>query len=258
MIDLHSHILPRLDDGADDLLASLAMARAAAEDGVRTVVATPHVSPEYPTSPRSIESAAVRVNAALEREEIPLEVLTGAEIAPSQLFELDDDALRPLRLGEGPYLLVESPYTRAAGFLENQLFELQVRGFQVLMAHPERSPSLQGDLDRVQALVERGVLMSVTAGSALGLFGGTVLDHTRALIERGLVHVISSDGHDLRRRSPELTEGARAAATMAGDPAALEYWTESAPRSILDGAPVSAPPVAKPSGRLRGLLRRGS
>ncbi len=142
MVDLHSHILPGLDDGAPDVEASVALARAAVAAGTTTLVATPHVSLTYDTRPDAVSSGIEALGARLADERIPLELVAGAEIAVPRLSELDGDALGALAIGDGPYLLVESPYS-ASPFLEETVFGLMTRGFKPILAHPERCALFQ-------------------------------------------------------------------------------------------------------------------
>jgi protein-tyrosine phosphatase len=118
VIDLHCHVLPGIDDGPDTLDDSLALCRAAAAAGTRTVVATPHVSWDWPNvTSRVVADGVARVNEALEAEGVDLEVRPGAEVAMTRAGDLEDSELVALRLGGGPYLLVECPFSpAAAGF----------------------------------------------------------------------------------------------------------------------------------------------
>ena len=145
MVDLHSHILPGVDDGAPDLETSVAMARTAAADGIRIMVATPHVSFEYPLDPMEVGRLVGELNLELARREVPVAVLPGGEIALTRLAALEAPSLRMLSLGAGPYLLVETPYAGAAPFLEDALFDLDLRGFRTILAHPERCVMFQVD-----------------------------------------------------------------------------------------------------------------
>jgi protein-tyrosine phosphatase len=210
VIDLHCHILPGLDDGPPDLDASVALALLASADGTRTIVATPHVREDYPFAIEEIARLTVQVNERLAAEGVALKVEAGAEVAISRLSQLDDDTLAKVCLGDATNaMLVESPYQQATDTLEDALFNLQLRGFKPVLAHPERSPSFMSNPDRLAKLVERGMLCSVTSASMAGRFGRTVQRFTRTLFERGLVHDVASDAHDIRRRAPGLTAGFR-------------------------------------------------
>ncbi len=257
MIDLHSHILHGLDDGAEDLAASLALARAAVADGTRKMVATPHVDNKHEFDLEDIFPRVGELNAALAREEVALAVLPGAEIAIARLAELETGQLERLCLGGGTCLLVESPYSSTAPFLEDALFEAQVRGFMPVLAHPERSPVLQKDVDRARRLVERGILLSVDVGSLAGRFGSTVRSAAVELMREELVHNIASDAHDLTRRPPGFSEAFEDAEDeLPGIGAQMGWYVDEAPAAILLGQPLPERPEPLRPRRSR-LLRFG-
>ena len=257
MIDLHCHILPGVDDGAPDLATSVEMARVAAADGVDTMVATPHIREDHPFDRASIPALVAEVNAALEAAGVGVRVLPGGELAVSEVLELGDDELSALSLGGGGWVLVESPYTHAADMLENNLFDLQLRGFGVILAHPERSPSLMSDPDRLARMVERGILCSVTAGSMEGRFGRTVRRAAVEMLKRGLVHDVASDAHDPDGRTPALGRGFEA---LSGDLPWLagqrDWMTRAVPEALLAGAAPPPAPERAGGGRLRRIFGR--
>jgi protein-tyrosine phosphatase len=255
VIDLHCHLLPGIDDGAPDLAASVAMARAAVDGGVEAIVATPHVSGAFPNDPRTFTALRDQVQAALDDGGVPLRVHTGAEIAVTRLDSLDDEALGRCAIGDGRYLLLEPPLNAPAPFLEQLTIAIARRGFRILLAHPERIAWFQRDVERLQALVENGAVCSVTAGSITGQFGGPVKKFTLELFRRGLVHNIASDAHDARRRSPALRPALEAAAaTLPGLDEWLDWMTVDVPSAIVRGEDVAGePPRIEPSG---GILRR--
>ena len=255
MIDLHSHILPGLDDGPSTMEGSLALARAAVASGTRTILATPHIDGHFGIGPERIAEGLAELTEALEQAAIPLEVRSGGEIAIWRLIDLDDAALRALALGGGPHVLVESPFSPVVGDFEPMVLDLQQRGFRVLLAHPERCPAFQRDPERLERLVQAGALAQVTAGSMAGAFGSTVRRFTVALLREGLVHVVASDAHDDRQRPPGLTIGFPALESELPGLGAQQRWmTELAPAAILDGEPLpERPPLPQAGG---GLLRR--
>lgn len=255
MVDLHCHILPGLDDGARTIDDALEMARAAAGAGIARVVATPHIRDDHPFALELMDERLGTLREALVKAEIPVKVARGGEVALSKIAELDDETLTTLCIGMGHYLLVESPHTEVTGLLERVVFELQSRGFRPLLAHPERSPSLLRDLPRLERLVERGVLCSVTAGSMQGKFGTTVQRFTAELFAAGLVHNVASDSHDSRRRPPSLREGFWSMEQLLpglGDQS--EWFTADVPSAILSGRELpTRPAIVEP--RPRGLRR---
>src|SRR3954462_5493970 len=172
------------------------MARIAVDDGVQTMVATPHVNFDYPVDPETVLGRVGELNVALARAGVALAVLPGAEISMARAADMSDDELASFALAGGRTVLVESPYVKEVSFAEQLLFDLQLRGFRPLLAHPERSPMFQTDIDRLRKLVAREVVCSVNAGSLAGRFGGKVREFAAELVREGLAHDIASDSHD--------------------------------------------------------------
>lgn len=257
MIDIHSHVLPGLDDGPEHEDESVLIARVAAFDGAHTILATPHVREDHPYALEEIETRTAALNRRLVREGIGLTVLAGAELALTRVADLDDDTLASICLGHSNAVLVESPYGEATDLVEHTLFNLQVRGFRPVLAHPERCPAFMRSPERLEELVDRGMLCSVTAGSMAGRFGRTVQRFARVLFERGLVHDVASDAHDSRRRPPGLQPGFRVLdRDLPGLLDQIGLFTVEGPEAILAGQPPPAPPALKPVRRLQRRRRR--
>lgn len=251
MIDLHSHILPGIDDGADTLETAVQMARAAVEDGITALAATPHVRDDFPTAPEEMERLVADVRAALAEASIPLELLTGGEVAFTRLPELDDDALRRFGLGgNGQYVLLELPRIGWPVSLDHVLFDLQIRGFSVVLAHPERTLEVQGEPERLEPLVDKGVLVQVTAAAVDGRLGSSTRKTAQRLIDRGLAHMLASDAH-----APSVREiGLSGAVAAVGNPALARWLTEEVPGAIVAGEAIPSRPDGR--GGVRRLLRR--
>jgi protein-tyrosine phosphatase len=258
VIDLHCHPLPAIDDGPASMEGSLAMLRRAASAGTRTMVATPHVSARYPgTCAEGVRAGVVALQAQADAAQIDVRLLAGAELELMHRETMPADELPGLRLGESPFTLVELPFTSTARFAEI-LFGTYADVRPVLLAHPERCRAFHEDPDLLARLVGQGVLVQVTAASVAGGYGGIVQRCAWSMLERGLVHVIASDGHDATRRPPLLREPLE----QAGLGWLVERLCEDAPAAILAGQrPDPAPPVARsaPTSRrgLRDRLRRG-
>lgn len=253
MIDLHIHLLPGLDDGPADSAATVELARACVADGIDAVVATPHVSERYPTTVAAITTALTEARSALTAAGVELAVEAGAEIAIDQLDRLGDDDLVALSFGgRGTHLLLETPYAAWPLELERQLMRLGGLGIRGVLAHPERSVGVQkGDgLERIERAVGRGLLVQVTAGSLTGRFGRTAQQTAHQLLQRELVHLVSTDAHDTTKRPPELT----AAGEVLGAERA-RWLTTDVPAAILRGGQLPPRPPAAAAGR-RGLFRR--
>jgi len=257
VIDLHCHPLPAVDDGPRSMQQSLAMLRAAHDAGIRTMVATPHVSAQYPRNrARDVHAGVLALRAEADAAGIEIEILAGAELELMHCEVLSDEELPGLRLGDGPFMLVELPFTATPRFAE-MLLGMHHDVQPALLAHPERCRAFHDDPDLLGRLVARGMLAQVTAASIAGGYGSTVQRCAWAMLEQGLVHVIASDAHDAGGRPPLMREPLEAA----GLDAIIPTLCEHNPAAILAGErPAPAPPVTPPrsvkSGRLLAGLRR--
>ena len=239
MIDLHCHLLPEIDDGPPDMEGTLALAGAAVAAGTHTMVAAPHVNTRHPNTAAAIRIAVGKVTAALAEARIDLQVLPGAEIGLTRLGDLEDDELHALRLGTGPWLLIECPFTSpAAGFVAI-LHHVQARGHRIVLAHPERCAGFQRDVGRLRACVEAGMLTSLTASSLVGGFGEQVRRFALQLVADGLAHNVASDAHDAHHRPPGM--GAQLA--RAGLEEQTRWLCEEVPAAIVGGEPLPARPA---------------
>ncbi|MCW2278093.1 tyrosine-protein phosphatase [Heliophilum fasciatum] len=203
IIDLHCHILPGIDDGAPDLEESLAMARQAFDQGVRTITVTPHFLPHGDAPPPDeVRQACAALQAALTEHAIELELLPGHEVYLTEEVPRlwREGKLLPLT-GEGNKLLVELPLNQYASWISDVLFELQVAGAQVVIAHPERYRYFRDSLELLEEWVARGTVLQVNAGSIVGHYGESVFKVVERLFEQGLVSLIGSDAHSSRRRT---------------------------------------------------------
>jgi protein-tyrosine phosphatase len=248
IVDVHTHLLPGLDDGAPDLEASLRIARAAVAEGVGTMVGTPHVRPDFPTSPEARDAARRLLQDALLDERIPLRLLGGAEIALDSLGGLDESALESFSLGPGRCLLVESPYGSWPLGTPFTLGQLTRRGYRILLAHPERNRDVQDDVEFLRDYSSWGVMFQITAASVAGLAGRTAQATTFRLIEAGLAHVIASDAHGHAAR-PLSFDAAR---RQIDDDALFAWLSHDVPDAIVSAQEI---PPRPPQRRRRGLLR---
>ena len=239
MIDLHSHILPGLDDGSRTVEDARALARRAAEDGVTAIAATPHVRSDYPTRAEEMERGVSRLREDFLAEGIDVEVLPGGEIDLGMLASLDDDGLRRFTLAQsGRYLLLEFPYTGWPAGLEETVYGLGLRGLLPILAHPERNREVQSKPERLAEAVRMGALVQLTAASLDGRIGSSSQAAANKLLELGLAHVLASDAH-----TPEIREaGLAAAAAALQDDDLARFLTVEAPSAIVAGEPVPEPP----------------
>jgi protein-tyrosine phosphatase len=264
VIDLHCHVLAGIDDGPTTIAQSVALGRCAQERGVGTLVATPHVSWRYDNDPKTIARLVEETNAALAAAGLTVKVVAGAEIAITRGVDLSASELAALTLGDGPWLLIECPFSSAVVGLDTLAGELQDQGHGIVLAHPERCPAFQRDPEALESLVRSGVLTSITAGSLVGSFGSSVRRFALELMEAELVHNVASDAHDVDRRAPGMADELQ----RAGFGALTSWLTETVPGAILRGEE-SVPPrpsiAIRAGGRSRqrswwrrGLLRQAS
>ncbi|HEU4449406.1 MAG TPA: CpsB/CapC family capsule biosynthesis tyrosine phosphatase [Gaiellaceae bacterium] len=239
MIDLHSHILPGLDDGSRTVEDARALALRAAREGVTAIAATPHVRSDYPTRPEEMERGVTRLREDFVEQGIVVEVLPGGELDLGMLATLADEELRRFTLAQsGRYLLLEFPYSGWPPALEQTLYGLGLRGFVGVLAHPERNRVVQASPDRLAEAVRLGALVQLTAASLDGRIGRSAEKAAERLLDLGLAHVLASDAH-----TPEIREaGLAPAAEAVGDEALARFLTVEAPTAIVAGEAVPAPP----------------
>ncbi len=245
-MDLHSHVLPGIDDGAPDLAEALAMLRAAAASGTATIVATPHLGSEFPdVRVRELAARCEELRDASAREDIAVRIVSGAEVSLAWALDASDEE-RVLATYDqrGSDLLIETPSLSVAG-LETLLYQLRITGLRITLAHPERSREFQRNPDRLAALVQQGVLLQVDAASLLAApRRSATCALARHLCGNGLIHAVASDGHRATSWRPVTTLplAAEAAASLVGAERA-NWMTATAPAAIVAGAPLPDPPA---------------
>jgi protein-tyrosine phosphatase len=247
VIDLHSHVLPGLDDGATTLDDALAIARGAAADGVRVLAATPHVRGDFPTTAVAMRDSLGQVRTALAAAGIALEIVPGAEIGLDRLALLTIDDLEAFALGGASRtVLVEFPYVGWPLQLAEDLGRLLDAGVRPVLAHPERNADVQEAPGRLAHLVEAGVLVQVTASSLTGR-GGTEARRTAfRLLDDGLCHLVASDSH-----RPPAPGGRMSSAREAVKDASLARWlTLDVPAAIVSGTKIPERPAMRARRRL--------
>ena len=208
MIDLHSHILPGIDDGARTLDIALEMAQQAVNGGVLHMVCTPHIHKGYfDNTPGSIEHAFKQFHKAIVGASIPLSISYAAEVRINELIpSWFKQNLLPF-LGEynGKHiLLLEMPHSHIPQGLDVLIKWLLKNNVQPLIAHPERNRELFAQQQKFNWLQCSGCMFQVTAGALTGRFGEKVEEFACAMMERKAFHVVASDTHDLVRRPNDM------------------------------------------------------
>jgi len=260
VIDLHCHMLPGIDDGAPDLETSLAMARVAVADGISVTACTPHIMPGvYENTGPGIRAAIVALQASLDAAQIPLKLVQGADvhITPGLAKGLREG--RIAALNGTRYFLFEPSHHVAPPRLEETVFDVMSAGYLPLVTHPERLTWIESHYETMQRLVRAGAWMQITCGSVTGRFGRRPKYWAERMLDEGLVHVLATDAHNLRNRSPLMAEARDAVAERLGEQAAIDMVL-TRPQGVLeDAVPDSLPPLAgtapvKPE--RRGLFSR--
>ena len=237
MIDLHSHILPELDDGSASLAESLAMARMAVDSGITAMVATPHCAGGR--REEVLESWRL-LRQALKETEIPLKLYPGMEIFGTE------DTLKLLREGKlltlngSRYPLMEFDFRGSGESRTRLLQELCDGGYRPLVAHPERYACVQRDPRLINDWFRMGCLMQVNRGSLLGHFGRHAQAVGVELVERGFAAVVATDAHGLRRRTPRLRD-VREALSREMSQLCAEILLRDNPEKILKDEPLTTP-----------------
>jgi protein-tyrosine phosphatase len=236
VIDLHTHILPGLDDGADDLDESLRMLQIAADDGVSTMVATPHYQCANPIAIQEIGRAVTALVQSVMERALPVSLCGGAEVMLTPDLAEVGEALRSLTLNQSRYMLVELPVQFRPLYSDYVIDFLQSRGVRVILAHAERYEWIQRDLDQAKQFVAKDVLLQVNSGSVTGDAGPTTQRCARDLVVRGLVSFLASDAHSARRRVPGLASARQTVTGLIGSEAA-DALVNANPDAVLANDP---------------------
>ncbi|MDQ5988214.1 MAG: Tyrosine-protein phosphatase YwqE [Syntrophus sp. SKADARSKE-3] len=242
MIDLHSHILPNLDDGASDWAQALAMARAAAADGITDVVCTPHWVPgKYDNTRSMILERMDEYRTHLAKAGIHLRLHPGAELRLDFTLPARIKSGELLTIGDGGiYVLIELPDGALPEHLEEFFWELELQRIKPIFSHVERNAVLHQDPSRLCRWVEMGYLVQVTAASLAGGFTKEIRGFVQLLLEHRMVHILASDSHGLRTRAPNLSEGLAVAGEIIGIKAAKRMVSDI-PACVLRGETVNIP-----------------
>ena len=236
MIDIHNHILPNMDDGASSWEISLKMCEQAHQDGIKTIVATPHtLNGIYENHPQDIEEKVKILNQKLKENNIPLQILPGSEV------HLRDDIIEKLKnqaimtINKTNYVLLEFPADQIPHQTEEILFRIQIMGIIPIFSHVERNLEFQRKPDSLANLIQKGALAQLTAASLCGVFGSKTRKFAQELLANGLIYCIASDAHsDLESgRNTILSKAVAEASKIIGHQAALNL-VQSNPKKIIE------------------------
>lgn len=233
VIDLHSHILPGIDDGAADEKSALEMARQAVAEGVEILACTPHIYPGvYPNTGPDILARVAWFQSLLDFEDISLKVVAGADV------HIAPDLVKLIRSGEvltlngSKYILIEPPHHILPPRIEELFFNLQAAGYHPILTHPERMTWIDQRYDLIKNLARSGVWMQLTAGSITGRFGSRPVYWSERMLDEGLAHIVASDAHDPVHRRPAWRDALEALVEQVG-PEETSRLVRERPAAIL-------------------------
>ncbi|HSB08536.1 MAG TPA: CpsB/CapC family capsule biosynthesis tyrosine phosphatase [Blastocatellia bacterium] len=243
MVDIHSHILPEVDDGSHSLEESVEMCRASSQDGVRVMVATPHA---YDGLHRTHDPGFLRqkVDELNQQMKGSPKIVLGCELRfTHELVKQLCETHSAPTIADGPYALVEFPHAMVPAGSEHLLFELMSNRITPIIAHPERNMMLISEPERFYQLVDAGALGQMDTGSITGQFGKKVQQTARVMLENGLIHFIASDCHNTRNRLPGMSEAVAATAEIVGEEYARAMADDN-PAAVVEGGPIPTRPSA--------------
>lgn len=224
MIDLHSHILPGIDDGAPDLATALELSKIAVNDGITHIVCTPHIHPgRYDNTLETIQQALNELQEGLIEQHIDLVIHAAAEVrfGMELMVSVKQQSIPFLGEWQGkPVLLLEFPHGEIPFGAERLTAWLLQQGIKPMIAHPERNKGLLRTPEKLKPFLEQGCLLQVTAGAVAGRFGQAVQELAYKLLKEDVVTILASDAHNIEHRPPILSQGRDAAAALIGESAA--------------------------------------
>lgn len=242
MIDIHSHLLPGIDDGSETLDEAIEIARKAFNDGTETIVASPHtLNGLYRNDKNEILREVKNFKQTLKENAILLDVLPGADIAltPELIPCLDAGELMTINNG-GRYLLVELQPYYIPEKIHEIIFALKTRGLTPILTHPERDPLIMKNNEILDGFIERGCIAQITAMSLTGGFGKKIKEFSAELVRAGRVHIIASDCHSLNNRPPSLMGAIDVAAKLIGLTNAMKM-VDDIPTAVIKGEGIDIP-----------------
>ncbi|MGZ5431905.1 MAG: tyrosine-protein phosphatase [Thermoanaerobaculia bacterium] len=261
MIDLHHHCLPDIDDGPREWDEAVAMCRLAADEGVETIVATPHVlRGRWPSF--SIPELEARVAELRTRVGDTPRLLLGSEyFFAHDVVEVLNARNAIVPLAGSRYVLVELAANSVPPLIEQPLYRMQLEGWVPILAHPERNLVFQAKPDVLAALLDHGVKTQVTAGSLTGEFGAQARRAAETFLRRNLVHFLATDAHNMTKRPPRVREAKAVLEELVGTDVADALMRRN-PLAVVENRSLDYDPEPVPEGnggfftRLRSFFKR--
>jgi protein-tyrosine phosphatase len=239
MVDIHCHILPGLDDGADSLETSIQMAEMAIAEGVTHIVGTPHANSTYKFVPELIRKRRDELQAAVGDRLI---LATGCD------FHLSYENLQDLQknpqkytINQKQYLLVEFAEFAIPPSMDDTLHQLQLAGLSIIITHPERNGLLRAQPERMYRWLHQGCYVQITAQSILGRFGSRARRSAEEWLDADRVHFVASDAHNMKARPLQLRAAYDAVVQRRGEAVAQALFQDN-PLAAFEGRGLSYEP----------------
>lgn len=257
MIDIHAHIIPKLDDGPTDMETSVGLGMIAEREGIQAIISTSHSAEACAAGYQEMMARLNGVRTAWQSAGLRIRLDLGVEIylRPDTADNIKAGLL--WTLAGSKYVLVELPYQPWPAYAEEALFALQLAGYVPILAHPERYTAIQADPGKMYELAQRGVLAQVTASALLGDTGGASKKSAEVLMKHNLVQFIATDAHSSRWRTPEVREALLVAEDLVGIER-VGLMAQTNPAKVLANQEIIAEPIepAKRKGIFGGLFGR--
>jgi protein-tyrosine phosphatase len=197
-VDIHSHLIPGIDDGSPNISTSIELLRSMAELGFKKIITTPHISELYPNNGDTILDGLIRLKKQMKHELLNIDLTVAAEYMINDLFEQNLMKEVPLLTLADKYILVEMSHLSEPINLYRVLSILKSRGFIPVLAHPERYRFYNNNLYHFEKLKTYGCLFQMNVLSLIGYYGSSICDCAKLLIENNLIDFIGSDLHHQR------------------------------------------------------------
>jgi len=236
MIDIHTHILPSIDDGPETIEESIELCKVAANDGIKTIVATPHSKDGvYETKSVDILKTVDVLNLKLKENQIDIKILPGAEVHISEGLVENIKSGDVLTINNGgKFVLFELPFVFIPPGTDTFIFNLKANGIVPIIAHAERISAFQRNPELVDQLVKIGARVQINAHGLTRRANPRERKCAEWLLRNGLVHFIASDTHSLKGRPPILSAAVECASRIVGEVEARELVCHN-PEQIING-----------------------
>lgn len=255
MIDIHHHCLPGVDDGPEDWAEAVDLCRLAEDEGITTIIATPHVlrGRWRNTTPAKLAELAETLQSKLG--DTPRVVLGSEYYFAHDMPEAVNSGESVIPLAGSRYVLVEFASHAIPPLVEQPFYRLQLDGWTPVIAHPERNLVFQSKPELLVGLIRAGARTQLTAGSLIGAFGTKARAAAELWLTAGLVHFVASDAHNTTNRRPRVREALETLRELVGD-AVAEALTRSNPQAVLDKRALPYEPEPRIPVKRGGIINR--